>query len=136
MVRCDVQRWDMQKQIDATRYIIPCIWHAIRHIHGYDMIPLRGNMIRDFGILSSSILIIWPAHYSLLILMSSTMSGSLYKLYSSLFHLGHQHPPSCVGPHILRNIFLIIIQPHLSNYNKFIIFKLNLSHITSLKQSK
>ena len=23
MVRCDVQRWDMQKQIDATRYIVP-----------------------------------------------------------------------------------------------------------------
>ena len=33
-----------------------------------------------FGILSSSILIIWPAHYSLLIVMSSTMFGSLYKL--------------------------------------------------------
>jgi hypothetical protein len=24
MVRCDVQRWKMQKQIDATWYIIPC----------------------------------------------------------------------------------------------------------------
>jgi len=24
MVRCDVQRWNMQKQIDATRYIVPC----------------------------------------------------------------------------------------------------------------
>jgi len=59
-----------------------------------------------FGILSSSILIIWCAHCSLLILMSSTMFGSLYKLYSSLFHLGCQHPPSCVGPYILRNIFL------------------------------
>jgi hypothetical protein len=23
MVRCDVQRWDMEKQIDATRYIVP-----------------------------------------------------------------------------------------------------------------
>jgi len=23
MVRCDVQRWNMQKQIDATRYIVP-----------------------------------------------------------------------------------------------------------------
>ena len=33
-----------------------------------------------FGILSSSILIIWPAHSSLLISMSSTMFGSLYKL--------------------------------------------------------
>ena len=32
-----------------------------------------------FGILSSSILIIWPAHSSLLILMSSTMFGSLYQ---------------------------------------------------------
>ena len=59
-----------------------------------------------FGILSSSILIIWPAHSSLLILMSSTMFGTLYKLYSSLFHLGRQHPLSCVGPYILRNIFL------------------------------
>jgi hypothetical protein len=39
-------------------------------------------------------------------LMSSTMCGSLYKLQSSLFHLGRQHPPSCVGPYILRNIFL------------------------------
>jgi len=59
-----------------------------------------------FGILSSYILIMWPAHSSLLILMSSTMFGSLYKLYSSLFHLGRQHPPSCVGPYILRSIFL------------------------------
>ena len=42
-----------------------------------------------FGILSSSILIMWPAHPNL-ILMSSTMFGSLYKLYSSLFHLGRQ----------------------------------------------
>jgi len=33
-----------------------------------------------FRILSSSILIIWPAHSSVLILMSSTMFGSLYKL--------------------------------------------------------
>ena len=48
MVRCDVQRWNMQKQIDATRYIVPCIWHAIRHTHGYDMIPLRGNTTRFF----------------------------------------------------------------------------------------
>jgi len=23
MVRCDVQRWNMQKQIDATQYIVP-----------------------------------------------------------------------------------------------------------------
>jgi len=23
MVQCDVQRWNMQKQIDATRYIVP-----------------------------------------------------------------------------------------------------------------
>jgi len=23
MVRCDVQRWNMQKQMDATRYILP-----------------------------------------------------------------------------------------------------------------
>jgi len=38
-----------------------------------------------FGILSSSILIIWPAHSSLLILMSSTMFDSLYKLYSSSY---------------------------------------------------
>jgi len=59
-----------------------------------------------FEILSSSVLIIWPAHSNLLIMMSSTMFGSLYKLYSSLFHLGRQHPPSCVGPYILRNIFL------------------------------
>jgi len=59
-----------------------------------------------WGILSSSILIIWPAHSSLLILMSSTMFGSLYKLHSLLFHLGRQHPPSCDGPYILRNIFL------------------------------
>jgi hypothetical protein len=38
-------------------------------------------------------------------LMSSTKFGSLYKLYSSLFHLGRQHPPSCVGPYILCSIF-------------------------------
>ena len=48
MVRRDLQRWNMQKQIDATRYIVPCICLAIRHIRGNDMIPLRGNMIRDF----------------------------------------------------------------------------------------
>jgi len=36
--------------------------------------------ITFFGILSSSILIIWPAHSRLIILMSSTISGSLYKL--------------------------------------------------------
>jgi hypothetical protein len=59
-----------------------------------------------FWILSSYILIIWPVHSSLLILMSSAMFGSLYKLQSSLFHLGRQHPPSCVGPYILHNIFL------------------------------
>ena len=58
-----------------------------------------------FGILSST-LIIWPTHSSFLILMSSTMFGTLYKLYSSLFHLGRWHPPSCVGPYILQNIFL------------------------------
>jgi hypothetical protein len=34
------------------------------------------------------------------------MLDSLYKLYSSLFHLGRQHPPSCIGPYILRSIFL------------------------------
>jgi len=44
-----------------------------------------------FGILSSSILFIWPAHSSLLILMSSTIFGSLHKLYSLLFHLWRQH---------------------------------------------
>jgi len=59
-----------------------------------------------FGILSSSILIMWPSNPNLLILMSFTMFGSLYKLYSSLFHLERQRPSSCVGPYILRNIFL------------------------------
>ena len=38
-----------------------------------------------FLILSPSILIMWPVHPTLLILMSSTMFGPLYKLYSSLF---------------------------------------------------
>ena len=33
------------------------------------------------------------------------MFGSLYRLQSS-FHPGRQHPPSCVGPYILRSIFL------------------------------
>jgi hypothetical protein len=41
-----------------------------------------------FGILSSSILIIWPAHPSLLIFVPSTMLRSLYRVYSSFFHLG------------------------------------------------
>ena len=59
-----------------------------------------------FGILSSSILIIWPAHPSLLIFVSSTMFRSLYRVYSSLFHLGRQCPPSCIGPYILRSIFI------------------------------
>jgi hypothetical protein len=57
------------------------------------------------GIFYSSIFIIWPAHSSLLILMSSTMFSSLYKLYSSLFHLECQHPLSWVGLNILHNIF-------------------------------
>jgi hypothetical protein len=56
-----------------------------------------------YGILSSSILIIWPAHPSLLIFISSTMFKSLYRVYSSLFHLGRQRPPSCIGPYILRS---------------------------------
>jgi hypothetical protein len=59
-----------------------------------------------FGILFSSFLIICPALYSLLIWMPSAMFGSLYKLYSSLFHLGRQHPRSCIGPYILRSTFL------------------------------
>ena len=59
-----------------------------------------------FGILPSSILIIWPAHPNLLILISSTIFRSLYNLYSSLFHLGHQCPSSCVAPYIRCNIFL------------------------------
>ena len=59
-----------------------------------------------FGILSSSILIIWPAHPSLLIFISSTMFRSLYRVYSSLFHLGCQRPPSCIVPYILLSIFL------------------------------
>jgi hypothetical protein len=59
------------------------------------------------GILSSSILIIWPAHPSLLIFIPSTMFKSLYRGYSSLFHLGRQCPPSYIGPYILRSIFLL-----------------------------
>jgi hypothetical protein len=39
-------------------------------------------------------------------LISSTIFGPLYQLWSSLFHLGRQRPPSCVGPYILRKIFL------------------------------
>jgi hypothetical protein len=31
---------------------------------------------------------------------------SLYRVYSSWFHLGRQRPPSCIGPYILLNIFL------------------------------
>jgi hypothetical protein len=58
-----------------------------------------------FGILSSSILIIWPTHPSHLIFTSSMMFKSLYRVYSSLFHLGRQRPPSCIGPHILRSTF-------------------------------
>ena len=57
-----------------------------------------------FRILSSSILTMWSAHPNILILMSFTMFGSLYKLNSSLFHLGRQRPPSCARPYILRNI--------------------------------
>jgi hypothetical protein len=36
--------------------------------------------------------------------MSSTMFGSFYKLYSSLFHLGRQRPPLVLG-HIFFVIF-------------------------------
>ena len=57
-----------------------------------------------FRILSSSILTMWPAHPNHLILISSTMFGSLYRLWSSLFHLGRQSPPSCVGPYrVIQN---------------------------------
>jgi hypothetical protein len=34
------------------------------------------------------------------------MFKSLCRVYSSLFHLGHQRPPSCIGPYILHSIFL------------------------------
>ena len=50
------------------------------------------------GILSSPILIICPAHPSLLILISSNIFRSFYRLYCPLFHLGRQRPRSCVGP--------------------------------------
>ena len=40
----------------------------------------------------------WPVHPNLLILMSS-MFCSLYKPYSSLFHLGRQCTPSRAGPY-------------------------------------
>jgi len=42
------------KRIDATRYIAPCMCHTIRHIHGNDVIPFKGSMIR---LLSNSVLI-------------------------------------------------------------------------------
>jgi hypothetical protein len=32
------------------------------------------------------------------------MFRSLYRVYSSLFHLGRQRPPSCIGPYILLSI--------------------------------
>jgi hypothetical protein len=58
-----------------------------------------------FGILSSSILIIWPAHYGLLILMSSTMFGSFYLAVVFIIPSGTPASP------LMRNIF-----HHLLNY--------------------
>jgi hypothetical protein len=57
-----------------------------------------------FGILPFSILIIWPAHPNLLILISSTIFRSLYNLYSSLLHLGASALPLVLG-HISVAIF-------------------------------
>ena len=86
---------------------------AVMHPSGHLVLGLPTGLVlwkvpfkTFFGILSSSILIIWPAHPSLLIFISSTMFRSLYRVYSSLFHLGCQRPPSCIGPYILRSIFL------------------------------
>ena len=85
------------------------IWTTSAH---QDLGPPTGLVVYKFPfrtffeIPSSPILITTPAHPNLLILMSFAMFGSLYKMYSSLFHLGRQRAPSCVRPYILRNIFL------------------------------
>ena len=62
-----------------------------------------------FGILSSSILIIWPAHSSLLILMSSTMFGSLYKLSFRIAGKKRQLASACtsVRPSVCLSILRI-----------------------------
>jgi hypothetical protein len=54
------------------------------------------------GILSSSILIIWLTHPSLIILIQSMIFSSLYKLQISLFHLGCQGPVSCIPIILVR----------------------------------
>ena len=63
-------------------------------------------LLRTFsGIPSPSILQIWPAHPSLLMLTSSTTFRSWHKLQISLFHLGRRRPLSCIGPYILFHIY-------------------------------
>ena len=60
MVRCDVQRWNMQKQIDATRYIVPYKTDdrmsiiVLRYAHcitrsSYTVTSLRVTLSRDFS---------------------------------------------------------------------------------------
>ena len=69
--------------------------------------PLVWNFtLKTCFVILSSILIIWPANPSLLILIFYTTFRSLYGLYSSFFNSGCQRPPSCVGPYILPYILL------------------------------
>ena len=58
------------------------------------------------GFLLFSILIKWPSHSSLLILMSVTISLSQYRLLSSSFVLIFQVPLSQIGLYIFLCIFL------------------------------
>jgi len=50
MVRCDVLRWNMQKQIDATRYIVPYKTDdrrsntVLRYAHGRMRIVSQGSL--------------------------------------------------------------------------------------------
>ena len=78
---------------DPPDDVLPsCSWFS--HWSCIMKFPIR-NL---FAIFSCSILTIWPSHPSLLILISSTIFRSSYKLRISPFHIGCQHPLSWIGP--------------------------------------
>ena len=63
-----------------------------------------------FGILSSSFLIIWPTHHSLLILISCAIFRTLYKLQILLFHL------ACIG----HKFLIFSVQMYIAFFLSFV----------------
>jgi hypothetical protein len=75
-----------------------------------------------FGILSSSILIIWPAHPSLVIFISSTLFKSLYRVYISLFAL----PFKYVKSKIYSLLHIGDLLPNIGDKTLLLLFSLTL----------